>query len=340
MLGRIKRWARGRVRGGVLILVYHRITRLPRDPWSLCVSPEQFEQQLAVLRKQMSPIPLRELSLHLEGRPLEQPRVALTFDDGYADNLHEAEPLLRQSSVPATMFLVSGSIRRQREFWWDELERVVFEPAIRGRSLRLDLRGETYEWTAPPANYGGRSETDTWQAWQDKMPTPAHQTYHRLYHFISLLPPEQRMEIMNELAHWAGIEVVPRESHRPLSTSEAAALARSPQIDIGVHTVTHPILAKLDHERQAKEILDAKSDLEELTGKASGLFAYPYGKRHHYNQDTIAILRGSGFQYACANEQGIANSSTDSFQLPRVTAPALDGPAFASWLAHCFSSLP
>jgi peptidoglycan/xylan/chitin deacetylase (PgdA/CDA1 family) len=277
--------------------------------------------------------------LHFEGKRLEQPGVALTFDDGYADNLHEAEPLLRQFSVPATMFLVSGAMRSPREFWWDELERVVFEPAIRGRSLRLDLRGEIYEWTAPP-DPDGRQEADTWQAWQDKMPIPAHQTYHRLYHAISPLPPEQRMETMDELAQWAGIEAVPRESHRPLSASEAAALSRSPQVDIGVHTVTHPVLAKLDYEGQAKEILDAKSDLEELTGRPAGLFAYPYGKRHHYNQDTIAILKGNGFQYACANEPGIANSSTDSFQLPRVTAPALDGHAFANWLAHCFGSLP
>jgi peptidoglycan/xylan/chitin deacetylase (PgdA/CDA1 family) len=335
MLRRIKRWARG----GVLILVYHRITRLSRDPWSLCISPEQFEQQLAVIRRQACPVPLRELSLHFGRTLFEEPRVALTFDDGYADNLYEAEPLLRHSSIPATMFLVSGSMRRQREFWWDELERVVFEPAIRGRSLRLDLRGENYEWTAPLAYKSGRAETDTWQAWQDKMPTPAHETYHRLYHFISPLPPEQRTEIMDELTQWAGIEAVPRKSHRPLSTSEAAALARSPQIDIGVHTVTHPTLATLDHERQAKEILVAKAELEELTGRRSGLFAYPYGKRHHYNQDTIAILRGGGFQYACANEQGIANSSTDCFQLPRVTSPALDGPAFDRWLAHCFSSL-
>ncbi|MCU1259384.1 MAG: polysaccharide deacetylase [Bryobacterales bacterium] len=336
MLRRIKRWGSG----GVLILVYHRITRLPRDPWSLCVSPEQFQQQLAVLRKQACPIPLRELSSHLKRSLLKKPRVAITFDDGYADNLHEAERLLSQSSVPATMFLISGAIRRQREFWWDELERVVFEPAIRGRPLRLDLRGAIYEWTAPPGSNGTRPETDTWQAWQDNMPTPAHQTYQRLYHFILPLPPEQRTEVMDGLTQWAGIGVVPRESHRPLSTLETAALARSPQIDIGVHTVTHPALATLDRERQAKEILDAKGDLEELTGRSSGLFAYPYGKRHHYNQDSISILRRSGFQYACAYEQGIANASTDFFQLPRVTAPALDGRAFASWLAHCFSSLP
>jgi peptidoglycan/xylan/chitin deacetylase (PgdA/CDA1 family) len=319
--------------------VYHRIARLRRDPWSLSISPELFRQQLAVIRKRTSPIPLRQLSLHLERRLFERPRIALTFDDGYADNLHEAEPLLRDASVPATMFLVSGAMRHAHEFWWDELERVVFEPAIRGKPLRLELRGETYEWTAP-ADDNRRAETDAWQAWQDEMPTAAHQAYHRLYHSISPLPPEQRREIMDELAHWGGIEAVPRESHRPLSTAEAVLLAKSPQIDIGVHTVSHPIVATLDRESQAKEILDAKLDLEKLTGRSTGLFAYPYGKRHHYNQDTIAILKRSGFQYACANEPGIANSSTDSFQLPRVTAPALDGDAFANWLTHCFSSLP
>jgi peptidoglycan/xylan/chitin deacetylase (PgdA/CDA1 family) len=279
------------------------------------------------------------MSSHFDRSWFEKPRVALTFDDGYADNLYEAEPLLRQSCVPATVFLVSGTIQRQREFWWDEIERVIFEPAFRGRPLNLDLLDENYQWTAGLPDKSGIPEMDRWQAWGDTMPTPAHQVYHRLYHVISVLPPEQQMAIMDELVQWAGIDVVPRESHRPLSASEAATLAQSPQIDIGIHTVTHPILAKLDHTLQAREIDDAKSQLRELTGKPSGLFAYPYGKRHHYNQDTIAILRESGFQCACVYEQGIANSTTDLLQIPRLTAPALDGPAFASWLGHCFSTL-
>ena len=327
------------MRRGTLILVYHRIARLARDPWSLCVSPDQFKEQLAVIQNQARPIRLCELRSHSKRSVFERPRVALTFDDGYADNLYEAEPLLRQSSVPATMFLVSGSIQLQREFWWDELERVVFEPAIRGRCLRLDLCDKNYEWTAPLPDTDSVSKADPWQAWQGETPTPAHEAYHRLYHFIFQLAPEERMKIMDDLAQWAGIDIVPRKSHRPLSTFEAAELARSPQIDVGVHTVTHPTLAKLDREHQAQEILDARSDIEYLTGSLSRLFAYPYGKRYHFNHDTIAILRENGFQYACVNEQGIATSSTDNLLLPRVTAPALNGPAFAKWLTDCLRRL-
>ena len=119
---RVFRW---RLRSGPLILLYHRVADiepgLDSNVSGLSVTPEHFEQQLAVLRRRFAPLRLRDL---LESpRRLRHPAVAVTFDDGYADNLHTALPLLERFGIPATFFVTSGMLRGEREFWWDTLER-------------------------------------------------------------------------------------------------------------------------------------------------------------------------------------------------------------------------
>ena len=109
-----------RLRGRCLVLLYHRIARVDPDPWGLCVTPEHFAEHLDVLRAWRR-IRLEEIGPSrwpMCGRGLS---VAITFDDGYADNLHEAAPFLMRSDTPATFFLATGYIGGEREFWWDEL---------------------------------------------------------------------------------------------------------------------------------------------------------------------------------------------------------------------------
>ena len=106
-----------------IVLMYHRIASVRPDPWSLCVSPDHFAEHLEVLQNyhrvrldQLSP---SGWSIH------PQLSVAITFDDGYADNLYGAARLLERYDTPATFFITTGYIGTGCEFWWDELERLV-----------------------------------------------------------------------------------------------------------------------------------------------------------------------------------------------------------------------
>jgi peptidoglycan/xylan/chitin deacetylase (PgdA/CDA1 family) len=318
------------------VLLYHRVSELRRDPWSLCVSPGQFEQQLQILRESAHPIGLSELGANLGRRVFRRPPVAVTFDDGYADNLHQAGPLLRQFGIPATVFAVSGAVREGREFWWDELEKIVFEPQGTSATRQVMLLGRTFTWR-PPEN--GAAERDDWQAWKDETPTPAHGIYRELYGILSVLPPEDRKTLLDDLIHQADVSPAARASHRPLSCAELRELAHSSGIDVGVHTVTHPVLSRLPVAQQAQEVLQAKSELETITGKPMRQFSYPYGKREHWDSNTVEVVQRAGFEYAYTNEPGIAGASIDRFQVPRVVVPALDGPAFAQWMRHCLDTL-
>ena len=106
-----------------VVLMYHRVATVQPDPWSLCVSPNHFAEHLEVLQNYHR-VRLDQLSPSgWSIRP--QLSVAITFDDGYADNLHEAAQLLNRYDTPATFFITTGYVGQGREFWWDELERIV-----------------------------------------------------------------------------------------------------------------------------------------------------------------------------------------------------------------------
>ncbi len=118
-----------------LILLYHRVAEAQPDPWSLCVTPEHFAEHLDVLSSRWNLLRLRDVVRSLEEGALPDRSVVITFDDGYADNLHNAKPILQRYGKPATIFVASGYVGNTREFWWDELERIV----RRDGSLNLDL---------------------------------------------------------------------------------------------------------------------------------------------------------------------------------------------------------
>jgi peptidoglycan/xylan/chitin deacetylase (PgdA/CDA1 family) len=116
---RLHRWF-GR-RGGPAILMYHRIATPDVDPWGLSVSPERFAEQVQALRAHRTMLPMDAFVARLRSRTLPHDAVAFTFDDGYSDNLRQAKPILEAAGVPATVFLTTGRIGADKEFWWDEL---------------------------------------------------------------------------------------------------------------------------------------------------------------------------------------------------------------------------
>ena len=105
--------------------MYHRVADPPLDPWGLCVAPDRFRDQLVALKAHRVVISLDELVDALEAGAVPPRATALTFDDGYSDNASTAKPLLEELGVPATMFLTTGSLGKDRPFWWDELATLV-----------------------------------------------------------------------------------------------------------------------------------------------------------------------------------------------------------------------
>lgn len=110
---------------GGIVLLYHRVARLDSDPQQLAVTPENFADHLDVICERGVPMTLDTLVEQAQRDELPRGAVAMTFDDGYADNLLCAAPLLARAHVPATVFISTHAVNTGREFWWDELERLL-----------------------------------------------------------------------------------------------------------------------------------------------------------------------------------------------------------------------
>lgn len=335
-LRRVARRLRNQFAPGGLILLYHRVAEVGSDPWSLCVTPQHFAEHLEVLRKHTRPMRLQQLTQDLQNRKRLHPSVVITFDDGYADNLHNAKPLLERYDIPATVFVTGGYIGQEREFWWDEMDRLLLQPGTLPEALCLSVNGSTYQWELGESAYYSEDAYQRhrcWSALGKDNPSPRHSLYCSLYQLLRPLLADERQKVLDELLVWAGAEPVSRLTHRSLTLAEVSALGQGGLIEVGAHTVTHPFLSALPAASQRDEIQQSKACLEEIVGHPVSSFAYPHG---NYTAKTVTFVREAGFTCACSTAADIVWRRTDCFQLPRVVAEDWDGEEFTRQLSRWF----
>jgi peptidoglycan/xylan/chitin deacetylase (PgdA/CDA1 family) len=315
-----------------LILMYHRVVNLPSDPQLLCVTPQHFSEHLDVLNRDYRPLSLLQLKVKLGDGTLPNRAVVVTFDDGYADNLEYAAPLVQRHGIPATVFVTSGALGQQREFWWDELDRLVLQPGVLPNPLELKVGGRTYQWeTGSSAPYTSEEAClhRGWHVEQPVDPGPRQRLYRSLYDVLQPLPTEARNCALDELRTAAGVDSVGRPTHRALTVDEVIRLGQDGFFEVGAHTVTHPLLATLPVATQRGEIKQSKTCLEGMLGKPVVTFSYPHGSR---GTETVAIAREAGFACACSSDPDAVWPDADPFQLPRVVVRDWDGDVFARQL--------
>ena len=319
-----------------IILMYHRIVELDIDPWSLCVTPQHFAEHLEVLQKHYHPLSLPQLVEALRENKLPDRGVVVTFDDGYADNLYNAKPLLEKYNIPATFFISTGSIGQNREFWWDELERLLLQPRKLPEKLSLNIDGNVYQWNLDQAvNY---TEQDyqrdrTCKAWEAQ-PGSRMSFYYSIWQTLRPLLEKERQRILDEILEWAVAESTPRATYRSLSPEELSALAEGELVEIGAHTVTHPFLSAQSTALQRDEIKQSKIDLEKMLNHPVTSFSYPFGDR---TVETVELTRTAGFDCACSTFEEFVWQKSDPFQLPRFAVENWHGKEFANRLLEWFN---
>ena len=323
-VGRIKIEAErilNRVRPGTVILLYHRVIELASDPLRLCVTPEHFAEHLDVISRSTRPLKLQQLSDSLTHRSVPKHGIVVTFDDGSKDNLDNAKPLLAQRDVPATVFVASGYTTSDCELWWDELDRLLLDPGDLPEHLSLRINGTTFEWQLSTATDNCNSR---------------HDLYASLHKLLRGLSIAGRNDVINTLQEWSGKGAASRQSHEVLSPDNVVELAKDGLIEIGAHTVWHPVLGTLPVSEQELEIVQSKSDLEKITGQPVRSFAYPYGTLSDYTSETVDLVRSAGFECACSNYRGVVNNWAKRFELPRFVVQDSDGDTFERNLRSWF----
>jgi peptidoglycan/xylan/chitin deacetylase (PgdA/CDA1 family) len=274
-----------------IVLLYHRVTHISSDPWSLAVTPEHFAEHLEVLRA------FRRVRLeHLLSGGIGRSGLtfAITFDDGYADNLYEVRRLLARFDTPATFFIATGWIGERREFWWDELERIV---------ARLHP-GEAFE-----------------------------RVHEQLYARLRPLSHAARRAALDRMLAESGENAQARPTHQILTAAELQRLASDDLVEIGAHTVTHPQLSSQPIESQRAELRESKRWLEDLLGRRVSSFSYPFGGTGDYSPQTVDAVRDAGFTRACTTTSRSISRFDDVLQWGRVNVTDMDGDAFGKLLS-------
>lgn len=285
-------WLCNRLDPPTVVLLYHRVTELETDPLGLAVSPRHFREQLLYLKERF---PFRRFE---EPWPRDgEPSVVITFDDGYADNLHEALPILAECGVPATFFVSTETIGTKREYWWDDLERLIRLPE------RLPERFESADPSCRRAWMTGTAKGRERFYWE-------MQTRFKRFDF------RRREAWLRSLREWAGLPEDGRATHRPLTLAELTRLAEHPLVTIGAHTITHTRLSVLPPEVQAAEIQGSKEQLELWLRRPITVFSYPFGERQDFGRATLECCRDS-FEKSATTRSSLAHSWSDRHRIPR-----------------------
>jgi peptidoglycan/xylan/chitin deacetylase (PgdA/CDA1 family) len=291
---------------GTLVLLYHRVAQLDRDPYGLAVRPDRFFQQCSILRRQCDVVPLRDANG-------SQRQVAITFDDGYADNCGTACEILTGAGLPATFFITEGRLGQRVEVWWDRLEHILLgcEPVAGHVAVTVD---------------GCRF-------WGDIRSSTARARVHlALYRRLQRLRPAAIESILTEIETQLGVQRHDRETHRWMTVEELRALSMTHGVEVGAHTLTHPFLATLPPEEQWKEIEGSRVHLERLLKTRVRLFSYPYGGRDAFDTATTQLVRESGYALACTGAGGLAQPEHYPFLIPRNVVGDWDASTFEPWL--------
>lgn len=280
-------------RGKLSILIFHRMPAAPDPILHEEFDAATFERQMAFLKSEFNVLPLGEACARLARGGLPARAACITFDDGYADNERVALPILKRLGLPATFFVATGFSDGGIMFNDGVIEAVRRAPAGTHDLSRLGLGSHALGDSA-----SRRAAIDA------------------LIEQLKYRPPGERGSLVEQIAE---------AMH---STFPGDLMMRPAQIrrlhdegmEIGGHTVNHPILTMLDEQEARAEIVGGKRRLEEITGAPVTLFAYPNGKPgRDYGPQHVALVRQAGFVAAVSTISGVANRRSDLFQLPRFT---------------------
>lgn len=291
----VRRLRRPRNTQCIHILTYHRIAReddVFTQGTTLRLDPTVFERQIDYLAEHYNPVRLSDLIDALARG--EQPRqaVVITFDDGFADTIRRAYPVMYRRRIPLTIFPVTSVIGNTDLLWQHKLAWLLAEGQERKVQEAMQAAG-----------FPSRPDDDLLV------------DYARRHYRADL--PDLLEEVLRASGH-SGPRLA--AALRPYVEPEDLAEADPELVEIGNHTHTHPILSALTPEQQQTEMSSARAALTGITGRAPAALAYPFGLKFHYNADSKRLVRETGHQAALDMRRRVNTGRVDPFELSRKPA--------------------
>jgi peptidoglycan/xylan/chitin deacetylase (PgdA/CDA1 family) len=209
-------------------------------------------------------------------------------------------------------------IGSEREFWWDEMERLFLGSHELPEDLTLRVRGR-------------------WHRWETRGQERAEKVLKEAHRLLMGLQPAEREQAIAAMFDWAGVDQNEiRGTYRALSHREVEALARHELIEIGSHGSTHTRLTVLSRSARRGEIEGSRRQLTDLTGRDVTSFSYPFGLERDTGREAYRAIKKFGYRCAVTGVQGCVRSDSDPLLLPRRivrnwTAEELDRRLAGNW---------
>ncbi len=278
-----------------LILTYHRFRAEGHDDGEK-TSAREFARQLEYLTEHYKVVPLSRIVEHLQQRePLPSRLAAITIDDGYLDAYEVAYPLLRRYGVTASLFVVTEFADRKSWIWTDKARFLTRQAAPQWLTTKIR---ESELWLSLSGAAERRDASE------------------RINSILKQLPDELKEEAIERLGRALGVGIpqTPPEEFRSITWDQAREMDAK-GIEIGSHTLTHPILTNVNDERLRREMHDSKSRLEEVLGHQVDQFCYPNGDNDARVQGEVAQ---AGYRAAVTVVSGLNKLGDNPLTLRRV----------------------
>lgn len=290
-------------RARLSVLIFHRVLRGCDPLFPDEMDARRFDELCGWLKSWFNVLPLDQAAVRLQAGTLPARAACITFDDGYADNCHVAMPILQRHGLTATFFIATGFLDGGR-MWNDTIIETV-------------RKCEELTWMPDQV----RHDSGVVIAGTDPQSMPPTLTQRQaaittLINQIKYLPVAERVAVTEQLALEAKVQL---PTDLMMTSADVKAMRRA-GMQIGAHTVSHPILARLTRTQAMQEIGDSKRFLEDLLGERVSLFAYPNGKPgEDYSPESVDVVRSLGFDAAVSTQWGASRMGDDVLQLKRFT---------------------
>lgn len=290
-----------------VVVTYHRV-RATGEPignaWMETergVDADTLRAHLAFLARHFTPVPLSDVAAPNAKSP-GRPTFAVTFDDGYEDNLTVAAPILREMGIPATFFVVSEFVGTDKRFWWESLAEML-------RTTRQPGLAPAAASAALPDLAGTLSLGS---------PQQRQAAQHEIARAMVKLPHTQVWPVLEELGRSLG--AAPRVLGRDyrLMNWEQVLQLQALGFEIGGHTMTHANLGAGEPAAITREIVGCVEALQARLGRPVRSFAYPYGGALNRGETAIRALQAAGCPVAVTTDAGVIRPGTNRWLCPRI----------------------
>ena len=295
------------------VLLYHRVNS-DADPYFPGVSTEVFDAQMDYLARNYRVLSLTEILKRIgDGSGIEPYTIAITFDDGYRDNLTHAHPILKKYRLPATLFVATGYIETNRMIWNDRVSWAFKHTSRKEFTLEIANRRLTYSLRSVRERIGSLNLVlETLKAISDSEKS-------RIADAIVAELNSDGAEPTRLMLSWGELRQMVEEGW-----------------DVGSHTVNHVILTRVNAEIVQDELGESKEILERELQLQISLFAYPNGKPPDFDLSTKDLIRQAGYRAAVTTMGGLNDVSTDPFEMRRRSPWESHLPCFAAKLLHTY----